>query len=306
MVQNRFVRTWRQFGGKTFLILVDLSSSFVFRPSAVGDDFREDLLKSYINPSNIADCCDSVNQKDDQPTIDDIEDDDVSRVYPAFRPVTAVLYCLMSQPAQLQVILADHDVCKLPLPFGIPGTVEELHSIICDAFGITGNFSLHYKDVDFEIQLQSANEKFNKDGTLFSSKNFIQLLPDILGKLAEAIYEYTSCLSIRQEIINEVPAISDFMKRWPALFNAAQINEEFKRLTTVSLESTFFVKIGKCTPKIMTLAQSKGGAAGLKIRCIKDTLLENNTADGQREAAIRCLMVYLGGPFHSVQCHAGV
>lgn len=28
----------------------------------------------------------------------------------------------------------------------------------------------------------------------------------------------------RQEIIIEVPAIDDFMKRWPALFSAAQVS----------------------------------------------------------------------------------
>ncbi|KAI4900635.1 hypothetical protein NFI96_029196, partial [Prochilodus magdalenae] len=46
--------------------------------------------------------------------------------------------CLMSQPAQLRVVRADHNVYKLPLPLGIPGTVSELHSIVYDAFGIAG------------------------------------------------------------------------------------------------------------------------------------------------------------------------
>ena len=36
----------------------------------------------------------------------------------------------MSQPAQLRVMLADHDVRKVVLPSGIPETVEDLHSVI--------------------------------------------------------------------------------------------------------------------------------------------------------------------------------
>ncbi|XP_060773208.1 uncharacterized protein LOC132883512 isoform X2 [Neoarius graeffei] len=75
---------------------------------------------------------------------------------------------------------------------------------------------------------------------------------------------------------------------------SSKINDEFKRVTTVSLESTFMASLDQCTPKLMTLVQSKGGAAGLKIRQIKDRLLENNTVERRREAAIRCLVVYLG------------
>lgn len=200
-------------------------------------------------------------------------------------------------PAQLRVILADHDVHKVVLPSGIPETVDELHSLICDRFSIARDFRLLYKDVDFgdefftlasttdikdkdtikvvflqdheptvtltltdvtnmtdvtsmtdqsfeehnvddssfvstddtlilsssedspghrsqcwpaqfsipsfssftEIQIQSANERFKKHGTLITAKEFIPLLPDILGK---AIYEYTAYPSSLQ--ISEV------------------------------------------------------------------------------------------------------
>lgn len=52
-------------------------------------------------------------------------------------------------PAQLWVILADHDVHKVVLPSGIPETMDELHSLIRDRFSITRDFRLHYKNVDF-------------------------------------------------------------------------------------------------------------------------------------------------------------
>ncbi|XP_076745832.1 uncharacterized protein LOC112433483 isoform X2 [Maylandia zebra] len=416
----------------------------------------------------------------------------------------------MSQPSQLRVILADHDVRKVVLPSGIPETVDDLYSAIRDTFSITRDFCLHYKDADFgdefftlvsttdlkdkdtikivflqdqeptitltlsdvtnvtdnpseedsvdtssvstndtlilstsedspghryqrwpvqfqiprfsdltEIQIRSANERFQKDGTLLPTKDLIPLLPDILRKLAEAIYKYTAypsslqisevaealtlkhpCLKEpgsfngcygwaqrlkykmnnfrsklrglgcpevevnslkrkmtcdqypaknvkkpkkaevnylpphaqgetseslekeriellsevmkrdnsrmvaqkmdktfslrREEIVKEAPAISDFMKRWPALFSEVQICEEFKRITTVSLESTFLARLDQCTPKLMALTLSKGGAAGLRMRQIKDMLLQDNTVEKRREIAIRCLIVYLG------------
>lgn len=55
----------------------------------------------------------------------------------------------MATPAHLRVILQDHDIHKLALPSGIPGTVDELVSIVRETFGIAGNFNLHYKDADF-------------------------------------------------------------------------------------------------------------------------------------------------------------
>lgn len=53
----------------------------------------------------------------------------------------------MSQPAHLRVILADHNARKLALPSGIPGTVNDLCSIIHDTLEIAGAFN--YKNVDF-------------------------------------------------------------------------------------------------------------------------------------------------------------
>ena len=48
----------------------------------------------------------------------------------------------MSQPANLRLILSDHNVQKLALPFGIPGRVEELHSIVqvWDSLGFLSTF----------------------------------------------------------------------------------------------------------------------------------------------------------------------
>jgi len=49
-----------------------------------------------------------------------------------------------------------------------------------------------------EILLQSGNETFHCSGTLFGTKDLISLLPDILGNLAETIFEYAAYPSSAQ------------------------------------------------------------------------------------------------------------
>ena len=222
----------------------------------------------------------------------------------------------MSEPANLRLILSDHNVQKLALPFGIPGTVEELHSIIEVTFGIPWDFCLHFKDADFgnnffslisttcignkdtikvmyieapptvtltltdvdsssasisdcsplpsddvcssasshdtlpvsprpmteipaqrskgwpaefliprfsantEILLQSGNEKFSCSGILFGTNDLISLLPDILGNLAETIFEYTAYPSSAK--LNEVAGA--LVKKHPCLKEPGSFN----------------------------------------------------------------------------------
>ncbi|XP_039907699.1 sterile alpha motif domain-containing protein 3-like [Simochromis diagramma] len=409
----------------------------------------------------------------------------------------------MSHPAKLRIILKEHNIRKLDLPHGIPGTVEELESIVKETFEVDGKFTLHYKDADFgeeyfsltstgdikdkdtlkvvqiiepptitltfsdvdssfksasetlvnasaisetsvsetssvscgtscssgsqdtvilsspehlsrrlqrwptnfsvprfaydtELLLASGNETFKKDGTKL---NFTPLLPDIVEKLAETIFQYVAyptsaqladvaealvqqhpCLkepgsyngcygwqqrlkykmgnyrsklrglgcpeldvnslkrkqahektpsknlkkprkaevnylpphpqgeteeslekerlelldevkkrnnyriisekmaktfsNRRQEVVNLAPPVNDFRSRWPALFDAAQINDEFQRITTVNLETTFMAKLDQYSTRIMSLVSSKGGAAKIKIERIRNMLQE--------------------------------
>lgn len=46
-------------------------------------------------------------------------------------------------------VIIDHRSEKLPLPSGIPSTVEELQKTVKDKFGLTETFSLEYLDADF-------------------------------------------------------------------------------------------------------------------------------------------------------------
>ncbi|XP_039901922.1 uncharacterized protein LOC120742591 [Simochromis diagramma] len=104
----------------------------------------------------------------------------------------------------------------------------------------------------------------------------------------------TKTFSIRrQEVVNQAPKINDLKERWPALFDAVQINQEFRRITTVNLETTFMAKLDQYSQKIMSLLSSRGGAAKMRIRRIQNMLLEDDSVERRREVAIRGLVVYL-------------
>ncbi|KAG9273521.1 hypothetical protein AMEX_G12673 [Astyanax mexicanus] len=72
----------------------------------------------------------------------------------------------------------------------------------------------------------------------------------------------------RHEIINQTPSIEDIKARWPALFKASHLQDEFHRITTVHLESKFMSKLDEYTPKLLALFHSKGGALGLRLKAI--------------------------------------
>ncbi|XP_034721379.1 uncharacterized protein LOC117940105 [Etheostoma cragini] len=96
----------------------------------------------------------------------------------------------------------------------------------------------------------------------------------------------------RQEVVNEAPPVTNLKDRWPALFDAAQINEEFRRITTINLEATFMAKLDQHTTKIMSLVSLRGGASKMNIQRIRNMLLEDESVEKRREVAIRGLMVY--------------
>ncbi|MEQ2297917.1 hypothetical protein AMECASPLE_039640, partial [Ameca splendens] len=76
----------------------------------------------------------------------------------------------------------------------------------------------------------------------------------------------------RLEVVSDSPAAADFQERWPALFCEAEIKEEFRRITTISLEQTFMYKLDHYTPKLTTLMKGKGGVVGTKLRPFLDKL----------------------------------
>ncbi|XP_061565367.1 uncharacterized protein LOC133419892 [Cololabis saira] len=100
--------------------------------------------------------------------------------------------------------------------------------------------------------------------------------------------------SRRVEVVTLSPSVSVFKERWPALFSDAQIKEEFRRITTISLEETFLLKLDGYTPRLLQLMRAKGGAAGSKMRPLLDTVNESQSIEKKRDAVVSCLIEYLG------------
>ncbi|XP_034545634.1 uncharacterized protein LOC117817198 [Notolabrus celidotus] len=98
----------------------------------------------------------------------------------------------------------------------------------------------------------------------------------------------------RHEVVVQSPTAGDFKERWPALFCEAEIKEEFRRITTVSLEQSFMHKLDHYTPKLTDLMKAKGGVIGKRLRPFLDKLSQNQSIDMRRDAVIRGLIMYLG------------
>ncbi|KAJ4938213.1 hypothetical protein JOQ06_002838 [Pogonophryne albipinna] len=98
----------------------------------------------------------------------------------------------------------------------------------------------------------------------------------------------------RNEIINQSPSIEDIKARWPALFEASHIQDEFQRITMVQLDSKFMSKLDEHTPRLLKCFHSKGGSMGLQLQAILLMAPSNPSIDMSRGLVIRCLMVYLG------------
>ncbi|KAL3969254.1 beta-galactoside alpha-2,3-sialyltransferase (sialyltransferase 4A) [Sarotherodon galilaeus] len=98
----------------------------------------------------------------------------------------------------------------------------------------------------------------------------------------------------RHEIVNLSPSIEDIKARWPALFEASHLQDEFYRITLVHLEPKFMSMLDNYTPKLLALFHSKGGAMGLKLQAIIAKSPSNPSNNITRNLVIQCLMVYLG------------
>ncbi|XP_038129181.1 uncharacterized protein LOC119781095 [Cyprinodon tularosa] len=98
----------------------------------------------------------------------------------------------------------------------------------------------------------------------------------------------------RNDIVNQSPAIEDIKARWPALFEASNIEDEFHRITTVHLESKFMSKLDEYSPRLLNLFHSKGGTMGLRLQTILLKAPSNPNINITRDIVIRCLMLYLG------------
>ncbi|KAK0131528.1 putative nuclease HARBI1 [Merluccius polli] len=64
----------------------------------------------------------------------------------------------------------------------------------------------------------------------------------------------------REEVVREAPMIADFKTRWPALFHVREVSSEFKRITTMHLQSKFFSELDAHSVNLLKAYAKKGGA----------------------------------------------
>ncbi|XP_034052381.1 uncharacterized protein LOC117532895 [Gymnodraco acuticeps] len=127
-------------------------------------------------------------------------------------------------------------------------------------------------------------------------KERVELLTEVKKKNNEKIVaeKMDKTFSYRRlQVVEDCPAVQDFIESWPALFSEHQIKEEFRRITTLHLKGTFLTKLDFYTPKLLKIFGKKGGVAGSTIKLMLDSFSEQNV-EGRRDTIIRCLMEFLG------------
>ncbi|XP_062868186.1 uncharacterized protein LOC134330846 [Trichomycterus rosablanca] len=97
----------------------------------------------------------------------------------------------------------------------------------------------------------------------------------------------------RHEVVRDTPMIQDFQARWPALFDVSEINAEFKRITTMPLQSRFLSQLDVHSEKLMVLFKKRGGQIGKHLESIIAPMAQNDDVDLGRECIIKAICVYL-------------
>ncbi|KAL6460861.1 hypothetical protein MHYP_G00308270 [Metynnis hypsauchen] len=95
----------------------------------------------------------------------------------------------------------------------------------------------------------------------------------------------------RQEIVYDDPMISDVQERWPALFYTAEINAEFKRITTMPLQSRFLSQLDFLSESLLRVFAKRSGEPGKKLKNLAATMTDDT--DALRESLIKGLCIYL-------------
>ncbi|XP_062314210.1 uncharacterized protein LOC134018336 [Osmerus eperlanus] len=110
----------------------------------------------------------------------------------------------------------------------------------------------------------------------------------------------------RHEVVRDAPMVEDFMASWPALFDVSEINAEFKRITTVPLQSKFLSQLDLHSDKLMKLFE-KRGQLGERLKTIKAQMADFDDIDAGRECIIKGICIYMGeDPENLVKKYVGM
>ncbi|XP_053347058.1 uncharacterized protein LOC128517973 [Clarias gariepinus] len=122
----------------------------------------------------------------------------------------------------------------------------------------------------------------------------VELLSDIKKRnnrdTVRAKMEKTFALR-RQEIIRDAPMITEVQERWPALFNGMEINAEFKRITTMSLQSKFQSQLDLHSADLLRVFGKRSGQQGKKLKNMSTMMTDD--IDAVRQCVIKGLCIYL-------------
>uniref|UniRef100_A0A8C7XWQ7 Sterile alpha motif domain-containing protein 3 n=1 Tax=Oryzias sinensis TaxID=183150 RepID=A0A8C7XWQ7_9TELE len=77
----------------------------------------------------------------------------------------------------------------------------------------------------------------------------------------------------RQEVIYDAPMISELQERWPALFDPAEINAEFKRITTMPLQSRFLSQLDFLSESLLRVFSKRSGKQGKMLKDLTDRMM---------------------------------
>ncbi|CAL9687433.1 unnamed protein product [Knipowitschia caucasica] len=112
------------------------------------------------------------------------------------------------------------------------------------------------------------------------------------GQLVKEKMELTFALR-RKEVVDSVPAISEMLERWPALFTEDQVCMEFNRIVGKNLKKEFYGNIDKHSSCLIDILRSKRGNIG---HVLTELLQQTKTAEPTdiRTLVLRGLPVILG------------
>ncbi|XP_023815492.1 uncharacterized protein LOC110014540 isoform X1 [Oryzias latipes] len=102
------------------------------------------------------------------------------------------------------------------------------------------------------------------------------------GSLVKKNMDLTFALR-RKEVVQNKPAISQMLHRWPALFTESQVFYEFSRVVGKSLQDNFFDELDHFSPRLVDLFRKKKGLTG---QLLAELLRQTKTTE---PTDIRCL-----------------
>ncbi|XP_030578859.1 uncharacterized protein LOC115775464 [Archocentrus centrarchus] len=90
---------------------------------------------------------------------------------------------------------------------------------------------------------------------------------------------------LRNEVVNDEPAIIQICQRWPALFTEHQVCLEFSRVVGKSLRQEFYEALDHHSPRLMEIFKAKRGLTG---QVLADLMRQTKALDVM---AVRCLVL---------------